>query len=159
MWIRRVLGGVVLMAVVSGCAGAADAGTSPSDSRVRAASGASGSPAPGRWVEPPRYSFVLKAGCTRGFYEAPFAVTVANGRVVRADALDQQARDVVKRYAYRAPTLGELLARAKKASADGDEVTTTLDPADGHPTAVTFNPSGAAVDAASCAVISDYAIG
>jgi hypothetical protein len=52
-----------------------------------------------------------------------------------------------------------LLTRVQDARDKGEEVTITFDPIDGHPTKVTFNPSGAAVDAASCSTITDYVNG
>jgi hypothetical protein len=154
MWIKQLVGGVVLLTVASGCASAADAGTLSTDSRAQAVSP---SKVPSSWAEPSRYRFVLKAGCTLGFTEVPFAVTVANGRVERVEPLDQRARDAVKTSTYRVPTLGELLARARQASADGQELRTAFEPVDGHPTEVTFNPSGAALDVADCSIISEYA--
>ncbi|WP_127552633.1 hypothetical protein [Actinoplanes sp. OR16] len=50
-------------ASVFGC-GAANAAPAPVE------------PAPVVWTEPARYAFTLTTGCTRGFYEARYRITV-----------------------------------------------------------------------------------
>jgi hypothetical protein len=54
------------------------------------------------------------------------------------------------------PSLRELLEMAQTAADDGGAVTTTLDPADGHPTEVSIDVSDEKGPA--CFVISDYAV-
>jgi hypothetical protein len=138
---RGVLTGVVLLALTAGCAGAS------------AAPAAVPAPSATQWREPAAYTYVLTAGCTRGFSGARFQIVVRQGKVVSAAGLEPQASSHPD---YAVPTLGELERLAVRARAANPGFTLERDPADGHPTAVGFDPDAMAVDAGECFAVSGY---
>lgn len=172
------MGAAVLAAVVSGGAGCTgdDApentwagGPSASAPAGREATGqeAAGQEAAGQstagpaWVEPPAYGFVLESSCGEPALIGRFRVTVADGRVTGVQGLDESARRATQTSETElVPTLGQLVEAARTAREDGAEVVrTTVDPADGHPTAVTIDPAVDGIDDGTCYAVSDYAVG
>ena len=105
------------------------------------------------WVELPAYTYVLTAGCTRGFSGARYRVTVKDHAVVAAVPLDQQA---AAHPDYAVPTLAGLARWAAEAQAQGSRIRYDRDPADGRPVAVGFDPDAMAVDAGECFTVSGY---
>ena len=108
---------------------------------------------PAAWVEPAAYTYVLTAGCTRGFSGARYRVTVKDHAVVAAVPLDQQA---AAHPDYAVPTLAGLARWAAEALAQGSRIRYDRDPADGRPVAVGFDPDAMAVDAGECFTVSGY---
>jgi uncharacterized protein DUF6174 len=147
---KLALCGVALVLSVGACT------SSPDESRAAAstAPGASGA-SPPAWTEPAKYGFVLERQCNRGPSMGRYRVAVENGKVVTADRID--GKTAAGEEEIEVPSLSGLLDLAQTAADDGGEVSTTRDPADGHPTAVSFNVSDEGVDGASCFLISEYA--
>jgi hypothetical protein len=104
------------------------------------------------WTEPPKYGFVLDRQCPDGPPEGRYRVTVANGKVVTADRIDGKTAEGEEEIDV--PSLSGLLEIARTAADDGGAVSTTVDPKDGHPTAVKLDVSA---DGPTCFRISEYA--
>jgi hypothetical protein len=146
--------GVALVMAVSGCT------SSPAASQAAGASGgASAGIAPGgsapAWTEPAKYGFVLDRQCGSGPSLGRYRVAVAGGQVVTADRID--GKTAAGEEEIDVPTLGEMLDLAQTAADDGGEVSTTVDPADGHPITVSIDVSGGGAGGHTCFTISDYA--
>jgi hypothetical protein len=156
-----VLGGIVLVALVGGC-------TSDAVKETPSSQAPASAPA---WREPAAYSYVLGRGCDEAKPLGRYQVKVADGAVASTDRLD--AGDVTPSAAeedlgpatgatgeeIEAFTLQGLLDMAQTASEDGGEVSTALDPADGHPVKVTINVSDEGPSGAECWNVSDYRVG
>ncbi|RZU53104.1 hypothetical protein EV385_4989 [Krasilnikovia cinnamomea] len=112
-----------------------------------------GSPPP--WQEPAAYGFVVERRCAQGPSLGRYRVAVQDGQVVRTERID--GRTAAGEEEIEVPSLGELLTLAQTAADDGGAVTTTFDPADGHPTAVSFSVSGQQDADGSCFLVSEYA--
>jgi hypothetical protein len=144
--LRSVLPGIALLTLGAACANAEPAGA----------------PEPAAtWTAPAKYGFVLDSQCGERALIGRFAVTVVDGKVSRATGLDDSARRALMlRLADLVPTLEQLEAEAVTARREGAEVAEVeRDPADGHPTKITIDPSRNAVDDESCYTIEDYTIG
>jgi len=110
------------------------------------------------WTPPARYAFTLHRQCAGGPELGAYRVTVADGQVVTADRIDGKIAQGEEEI--QVPTLDGLLTLARTAADDGGAVATTLDPKDGHPTAVTFDTSSDGNnDGQACFQVSDYAPG
>jgi hypothetical protein len=146
--LKLALCAIALVAAAGGCT---------SDSTPAAApppSAAAGSAPP--FTEPAKYGFVLDRRCGAGPSEGTYRVAVSAGQVVTADRID--GRTAEGEEEIDVPTLRELLEMAQTATDDGGAVATTVDPADGHPTAVSIDVSdGSSADGKSCFTITDYA--
>jgi hypothetical protein len=142
---------IALLAAAAGCTSEKpSAASSPTPSAV-----ARSAPP---WAEPPKYGFVLDRRCGAGPSQGTYRVAVAGGKVVTADRIDGRTAEGVEEIDV--PTLRELLEMARTATDDGGAVSTTLDRADGHPTAVSIDVSdGGSTDGKSCFTITDYAPG
>jgi hypothetical protein len=82
---------------------------------------------------------------------------VENGKVTKANGLDDSARRVVKDLPAEVPTIGDLLAEAEAARED-DADTVDIDyAADGHPTRISLDWEKNAIDDEALYVISGYA--
>ncbi len=149
MHFRGVLYGVVLLMAAAGCAGPA---------ATPAGAPASSAPA---WSEPANYRFTFESSCGEQPLIGRFRVNVADGVVDRTQGLDEAGkRAVMLRIANLVPTLGQMVADAEQARADGaDEVVIERDPVDGHPVAIRVDQERNAVDDETCYTISDYTIG
>lgn len=149
MHFRGVLYGAILLTAAAGCAGPAE---------TPAATPASSAPA---WTEPANYRFTFESSCGEQALIGRFRVDVANGVVDRTQGLDEAGkRAVMLRIADLVPTLGQMVADAEQARADGaHEVAVERDPADGHPVAIRIDQDRNAVDDETCFTISDYTIG
>ena len=145
MRLKLALCGVALVLSVGAC-------TSSPDEPRSAASPAASPPA---WTEPAKYGFVLERQCSGGPSMGRYRVAVENGKVVTADRID--GKTAAGEEEIEVPSLNGLLDLAQTAADDGGEVSTTRDPADGHPTVVSFNVSDEGADGASCFLISEYA--
>ncbi|MEP7378791.1 MAG: DUF6174 domain-containing protein [Chloroflexota bacterium] len=110
------------------------------------------------WQEPPAYSFTLSAQCGERALIGLFHVEVENGKTVVAQGLEGY-------YATHpidprgVPTLGDLLAIAARARAQGAAaVSVELDPADGHPLSVSIDRIANAIDDEECYEVTDYQV-
>jgi hypothetical protein len=139
--------GVILLTVLAGCTEPAQPAPAPPP--------AAAVPSPPVWVEPPAYTYVLTVGCTRGFVDARYRVTVARGAVTSAVPLEQVARDHPD---HPVPTLGELAAWAVRAQAADKQIRYERDPLDGRPLLAGFSHGAMATDAGQCFTVSDYTL-
>ena len=113
---------------------------------------------PPSWTPPERYAFTLQRQCGGGPSLGRYRVTVADGQVVTADRIDGKTAQGEEEI--EVPTLDGLLTLARTAADDGGAVSTTLDPKDGHPTAVTFDTSNDGQnEGQACFQVTDYAPG
>jgi hypothetical protein len=149
--LKLALCAIALVAAVGGCtSGPAD---SPPGSTAASAAVA-GSPPP--WTEPARYGFVLDRQCGGQPSEGKYRVAVSGGQVVTADRIDGRAAEGEEEIDV--PTLRELIEMAQTAADDGGQVSSTMDPKDGHPTVVSIDVSDdGSPDGKSCFTITDYA--
>jgi hypothetical protein len=144
---KLALCAAALLAAVSGCTSPSSHAAPPPPS-----SAPSGSAPP--WTEPARYGFVLDRRCGGSPSQGRYRVTVVGGLVVTADRLD--GRTAEGQEEIDVPSLRELLDLAQTAADDGGTVSTTADPSDGHPTAVSIDVSDEGTDP-TCFEITDYA--
>jgi hypothetical protein len=141
--------GIAVVALAGGCTAAPQASPRSSGSASAAAS------AP-PWTEPARYGFVVERQCGGGPSMGRYRVSVENGEVVRADRVDGKTAQGEEEIGV--PSLGELLQLAQTAMDDGGAASTTMDPNDGHPTAVSFDVSDDGQGgSAACFIITEYA--
>lgn len=156
---------VLAVAAVTGCtddgpAGNTWAGGPSASATATAAPGAApGAPAPA-WTEPAAYGFVLVSSCGEPALRGRFRVTVAGGRVVAVQGLDESAKRATQTSESElVPTLGQLVEAVRTAREDGAEVVqSAADPADGHPTSVTIDPAVDGVDDGACYTVSEYTV-
>ncbi|MCA2212222.1 DUF6174 domain-containing protein [Jidongwangia harbinensis] len=139
---RRFCAGLAVLAALAGCTSTADPDPAPSASVVA-------SPPP--WSEPSDYGFVLERRCDPEPSAGRYRVVVREREVADADRVD--GRTATGEEEISVPTLAELVEMAETAQADGAEVTSSFDPGDGHPTAVTIDRSGEK----ACFLITGYA--
>lgn len=149
---KLALCGVALVLSVGACT-SSHADPSPAGS-TSGGPGSTGAVSPPAWSEPAKYGFVLERRCDPGPSQGKYRVAVENGKVVTADRID--GKTAVGGEEIEVPTLSGLLDLAQTAADDGGEVSTTRDPVDGHPTAVSFKVSDEGADGASCFIVSDY---
>lgn len=148
--------GIALVAVAGGCTSKPAV---PSSSGTWSAA-ASAPP----FVEPAAYSYVLVRGCDAAAPLGRYRATVRDGAVVESERLDRAGSGASGAPAVdlgpiggqdgeeiEVPTLGQLLEFARTAADDGGAVTTTYDPADGHPLRVTID-----VESLECFAVTDY---
>lgn len=148
MRVTRALCGIVLVAALGACTDepGAPAGGAPA-SAVPASAPA--------WTEPADYRFVLERRCEGGPSMGKYRVSVEDRAVAGVERID--GRTASGEEEIEVPTLGGLLELAQTAADDGGEMTTSVDPTDGHPVAVSFDVSGGAQEGATCFLISEYA--
>ena len=139
--LTRALCGLALVAALGGCTGADPAPTAPT--AVTPAS----APA---WSEPANYVYVADRRCEGGASEGRYRVTVQGGKVVSVDRVDGKTASGEEEIDL--PTLGGLLDLARTAADDGGEMSTSADPRDGHPVAISFDVS----EGPTCFIITDY---
>jgi hypothetical protein len=143
---------VVLLMAAAGCAPGATPAAGPAPASAPASAPA--------WTEPANYRFTLESSCGEQPLTGRFRVDVADGVVDRTQGLDEAGkRALMLRIAQLVPTLGQMVADAEQARADGAEVTVERDPADGHPVAIRVDRDRNAADDETCYTISDYTIG
>jgi Family of unknown function (DUF6174) len=141
--------GIAVVTLAGGCTSAPEASPRPSAPATGAAS-------PPPWTEPAKYGFVVERRCGGGPSMGRYRVSVQNGEVVRSDRIDGKTAQGEEEIGV--PSLSELLQLAQTAADDGGTVSTTMDPADGHPTAVSFDVSDDGRGGAeACFTISEYA--
>jgi len=162
------LGGIALVAVVSGC-------TSHEASPTwNGASASAQAPAPlaaesaPPFTEPAAYTFTLIRGCDDASPLGRYQVTVNAGAVtesVRVGASVQASPSTDADLGPAAgqdgeeidvPTLAELRTMAQTANDDGAQVTAVYDTTDGHPVKVEINVEDDPA-AAECFTVADYA--
>jgi hypothetical protein len=144
--VTRALCGIALVAALGACT---------DESAAPAGGGASAAPASApAWTEPADYRFVLERRCEGGPSMGKYRVSVADRAVAGVERID--GRTASGEEEIEVPTLGGLLELAQTAADDGGEMTTSVDPTDGHPVAVSFDVSGGAQEGATCFLISDY---
>jgi hypothetical protein len=144
----RALGAVVLVAGLAACTG----DDKPAAPGASAAAPAGSAPV---WKEPVNYAYVVDRRCDDKPSEGIYRVTVQGQKVAGIERID--GKTASGQEEIELPTLGGLLDLAQTAADDGGEMTTKVDPADGHPLAVTFDVSEGAGEA-SCFVITEYAV-
>jgi thiamine biosynthesis lipoprotein ApbE len=142
----------IALTAAAGCtSGPAD---SPASTASTPSAAVVASPPP--WTEPAKYGYVLDRQCGGGPSEGKYQVTVAAGKVVKADRIDGRAAEGEEEIDV--PSLRELLDMAQTAADDGGEVKTTVDPKDGHPASVSIDVSDdSTTDGRSCFTITNYA--
>jgi Family of unknown function (DUF6174) len=147
--IRGVLYGAIFLMAAAGCAGqeaSPSAGAAPRS--------------PPAWTEPAGYKFSFASSCGEQALIGRFRATVSGGTVTETEGLDEAGkRALMLRIADLVPSLGQMVADAEQARADGADVAIERDPADGHPTAIRVDPDPNGVDDETCYTISDYTIG
>ena len=151
MRLKLALCAIVLVAAAGGCTSGSPASTPAS---TGASAAVTGSPPP--WTEPAKYGFVLDRQCGGQPSAGKYRVAVSGGQVVTADRIDGRAAEGEEEIDV--PTLRELIEMAQTAADDGGQVSTTMDPKDGHPTVVSIDVSDdGSADGKSCFTITDYA--
>jgi hypothetical protein len=156
----RVRSAVLAVLLLSGCtAPRATTPAVPATSTPRPSAAAPS--APGGWREPARYTFVLQRTCGEGPLSGLFRITVVDGTVADAVALDetgrQELRDGARDYL---PTLGQLVRKVTDVRAKGAAVAQlVVDPVDGHPTRIEIDPERNAIDDELCFTLSGYRAG
>ncbi|MEU7902562.1 DUF6174 domain-containing protein [Actinoplanes sp. NPDC049118] len=146
MRFARLLCGIALVAAVAACTDDPPAATGPSPSAAASAP---------VWHEPMNYAYVVDRRCGSGPSEGVYRVTVRGSAVASVERID--GRTAVGEEEVELPTLGGLLDLAQTAADDGGEMTTSADPADGHPVAISFDVSEGA-GTPTCFVITEYAV-
>lgn len=145
MRFARLLCGIALVAAVAACT---------DDSPVASPPGPSTAASTPVWHEPLNYAYVVDRRCGTGPSEGVYRVTVAGNAVTDIERIDGKAASGEEEIEL--PTLGGLLDLAQTAADDGGEMTTSADPGDGHPVAITFDVSAGA-GTPTCFVITEYA--
>ncbi|AGL15734.1 DUF6174 domain-containing protein [Actinoplanes sp. N902-109] len=144
-----MLGAATLLALAAGCTSSSDSDKPPSQQPPSTAA------SPPAWVEPPNYSFVVERRCEGKESLGTYRVTVTAGQVASSERTD--GKTAAGEEEIEVPTLSGLLDLAHTAADDGGTMTTSADPADGHPTAVSFDVSdGQDNEDNTCFLISDY---
>jgi uncharacterized protein DUF6174 len=138
MRIARAWCGIALIAALGACT---DEKTAPT------AAASASAPA---WTEPANYVYVVDRRCEGGASEGRYRVTVRAGQVASVDRIDGQTASGEEEIDL--PTLGGLLDLARTAADDGGQMSTSADPVDGHPVAISFDVS----DGPTCFIITDY---
>ncbi|GAB1690608.1 hypothetical protein [Krasilnikovia sp. M28-CT-15] len=151
MRLKVTLCGVAVVAALGACTSSPP--KHPTFEGGSSAPTATGSPPP--WHEPAGYGFVVERRCGQGPSLGRYRVAVQDGRVVRTDRID--GRTAAGEEEIEVPALGELLTLAQTAADDGGAVSTTFDPVDGHPTAVSFSVSDQQDADGSCFLVTEYA--
>lgn len=141
------LAGAFLTCTASGCSVAVTTDTAPVTQSPSAPA------VPVTWREPAAYTFVLTTGCTRGFVDARYRVTVRDGRAVSSTALNQMARD---HSGFRPPTLKDIDNRIAVEDLGNTGVRRERDHSDGHPVAFGFDRAAMAGDSGECFEVSGY---
>jgi hypothetical protein len=142
----RLLCGFALVAAVAACSDDKPAATSSNPSTPASA------PA---WHEPLNYAYVVDRRCDTGPSEGVYRVTVKGSEVAGIERIDGKTASGEEEIEL--PTLGGLLDLAQIAADDGGLMTTSVDPADGHPVAITYDVSEGA-GTPTCFVITEYAV-
>jgi len=142
--------GLVLAMTLVGCA-------EPEAERVSAKSTGPAEQA-GEWREPGQYTFTVESACGERGFRGRFRVSVAHGKVVRAEGLDESGRGwVASGPPDPMPTLAGLVAEVESAKAESADVARLeVDPTDGRPTRITIDPSKNSIDDEKCYTISDF---
>ena len=110
------------------------------------------------WRPPDRYEFTLDSSCGFRAFVGKFEVVVADGEVVEADGIDQNARQFLRDQSVDdVRTLSELLQQAADAESDGADIVEVRTGEDGHPTEITLDWSTEADDDEVCYQVTDYA--
>jgi hypothetical protein len=146
-----MLCGIVFVAALGACTDDKPAGPAPSAAGPSAVPAAS-APA---WQEPANYTYAVDRRCAGGPSLGAYRVTVQGSAVassVRTDGKTASGEEEIE-----LPTLGGLLELARTAAEDGGEMSTSADPADGHPVEIAFDVSEGAGERA-CFVITEYAV-
>lgn len=128
-------------------------------SEARAPSSAASSEKIPAWQAPDHYGFDLVSSCGERSLLGDFRITVEDGAISHLEALDEQAQRIVDDPELRetVPTLSGLLDEARAAQDQGaDVVEVTVDPADGHPTAINIDWQLNATDDEACYAVSNY---
>ncbi len=108
------------------------------------------------WEEPPRYTYDLMSTCGERALIGRYRITVEDGKVTKAEGLDEPTRRTVADLPRDAiPTLSQLIDELNAArSAGAATADLETDPATGHPTKITIDPEPHAIDDESCYTIS-----
>ncbi|MBP5907123.1 hypothetical protein F3K40_17250 [Streptomyces sp. LBUM 1478] len=112
-------------------------------------------PAPS-WKEPSAYRYTLTSSEGERSLIGTFAVTVRDGKVVKATGLDDSARRAVERNPSEVPTIAGLLKQAETARRDGSDIVDVDYAKDGRPTALSIDWDEDAIDDEEAYTLSDY---
>ncbi|MFI5933581.1 DUF6174 domain-containing protein [Actinoplanes sp. NPDC051494] len=146
-----VMCGLLMVALAAGCT--SDPETPAWEPGASAAASTAASPP--AWTEPANYEYVVERGCEGKKQLGIYKVTVAGGEVANVERTDD--RQFTSEEEIEPPTLGGLLEIARTAAEDGGKMSTSADPADGHPVAVSFDVSeNGDNEDNTCFVISEY---
>ena len=148
MRVTRALCGIALVAALGAC----------TDEAAAPGGGASAPAAPASapaWTEPANYGFVVERRCDDGPSLGKYRVAVEAGAVASVQRIDGKTASGEEEI--EVPTLGGLLELAQTAADDGGETSTSVDPTDGHPVAVSFDVSEGGAEGPTCFQISEYA--
>lgn len=140
-----VMAAALLAMGLAGCATSSDSGPTRLDAGAV------------EWREPAAYEATIQVDCgERDAAYGQWRVTVNNGAIVEATALDERAELTASiESAPRPPTVGEVLAAAAAADADGAESVVIERGPDGIPLRVEVDYQLEAVDDEACWTISD----
>ncbi|WP_067506367.1 DUF6174 domain-containing protein [Actinoplanes sp. TFC3] len=134
--------------LVAGCTSSAEPERAPRASQPAAS--------PPAWTEPANYTYVVERRCEGKESLGVYRVTVAGGEVASIERTD--GRTAAGEEEIEVPTLGGLMELAQTAADDGGQMTTSADPADGHPVRIAFDVSeDQSNEDNTCFVIADYA--
>jgi hypothetical protein len=116
---------------------------------------------PSTWTDPASYEYTLDSRCGEQLLHGRMKFTVAGGKVVKAEGLDQAGEGTINAVDGRLdpmPTLNELMSHYENARASGAYIALAeYDPADGHPTKITVDGDRNAIDDELCYTITGFA--
>ncbi len=110
------------------------------------------------WTEPASYTYTVHSTCGERAFLGKFRVSVAAGKVTKAEGLDESGkRWVAEGPKNGVPTLAGLVTEAEDArKRSADVATVDTDPVDLHPTKITIDLSKNSIDDEICYAITDY---
>lgn len=156
----RSMCGIALVAVLAGCTdgpAAAPSNPAPPNPAVSGSAASASGPAP-VWNEPADYGFVVDRQCEGRPSLGKYRVQVTARQVVSVERVDGKTASGEEEI--EVPSLGGMLDLAQTAAEDGGATTVKADPADGHPTLISFDVSeGSDAAGGTCFVITEYAPG
>jgi hypothetical protein len=112
-------------------------------------------PAPS-WKEPSAYRYTLTSSEGERSLIGTFAVTVRDGKVVKATGLDDSARRAVEQNPPEVPTIAGLLKQVETARRDGADIVDVDYAKDGRPTALSIDWDEDAIDDEEAYTLSGY---
>lgn len=114
------------------------------------------------WEEPAAYSYSVSSLCGERNFIGSFAIEVAQGTVIGAEALDQSAEVVMASLGLEAlPTLGSLVAEYVSAKSstvgpEADVATIEFSPEGSHPISIIIDYKIDATDDEACYTVTSF---